>query len=324
MADPTVGVVIRCLNEEEHIGRLLTGLERQTRRPDQVVVVDSGSTDATVDIASRYTADVLDIEPADFSFGRALNIGCAHADTDILVLVSAHVYPLYDTWLAQLVAPFADRKVALSYGRQVGDQRTKYSESRVLLKWFPASSIPRQTYPFCNNANAAVRRSLWRELPYDEDLTGLEDLDWAKRALARGFHLSYVAEAPVVHVHEESWGRIANRYRREAIAYGRIMGRQGIGPLESLGLAVTNTLSDFVHAGRDRVLLQNLAGIPAFRAAQFWGAYRGFLDDDRVSDQLKHRFYYPLEVGSARPVEAPGKPIDYAAHEPPSEVRRRA
>jgi len=309
----TVAVVIRCLNEERHIGRLLAGLERQTKLADEVIVVDSGSTDATRDIARPRVTKIVEISPEEFSFGRALNIGVEAASADVCVFVSAHVYPLYDTYLEHLVAPFADDQVALTYGRQVGDHRTKYSESRLLLQWFPARSIPRQDHPFCNNANAAIRREVWQLLKYDEELTGLEDLDWAKRAQAKGYSLSYVAEAPVVHVHEESWSTVANRYRREAIAYKRIMdGEKHLNAAEAAGLALGNTFVDFLHATREGVLAQNLASIPMFRFAQFYGAWRGSNHKDIVGDALKRRFYYPLDPSRPDIPDVPGKLIDYS------------
>lgn len=310
---PTVGVVIRCLNEEKHIGRLLTGLERQTRKPDQIVVVDSGSTDATVEIAQHYGTDIVHIAKEDFSFGRALNVGCAAAHTDVLIFVSAHVYPLYDSYVEQLVAPFDDDEVVLSYGRQVGDERTKYSEHRVMNKWFPPKSIRRQKHPFCNNANTAIRRSLWETQPYDEELTGLEDLAWAKEALAKGFAISYVAEAPVSHVHEETFATIVNRYRREAIAYKRIMGGdKHMNALQAFGLAAGNTVIDYVHAAKEGVLLRNLTSIPVFRFAQFYGAWQGFSKTDEVSEGLKRRFYYPQDPRRRYDETIPGAPIDYS------------
>ena len=191
-----VSVVIRCFNEEAHIGRLLTGILKQTRPADQIVIVDSGSTDATLAIASRFPVEVHSIEPASFSFGRSLNLGCQAALGDLIVIASAHVYPLYDTWLEQLTAPFRDSDVALAYGRQEGNEHTKYSERRVLARWFPPESVARQEHAFANNANAAIRRSVWLEQPYDERLTGLEDVDWARRAADRGHAIAYVATAP--------------------------------------------------------------------------------------------------------------------------------
>src|SRR5690348_16017950 len=92
---PTISVVIRALNEERHIGRLLTGLGHQSVQPDQIVLVVSGSTDATVEIARRFGVEIVHIKKEEFSFGRALNIGCEAATGDVLVFVSAHVYPVY-------------------------------------------------------------------------------------------------------------------------------------------------------------------------------------------------------------------------------------
>jgi glycosyltransferase involved in cell wall biosynthesis len=313
MTAPRTSVIIRCFNEERHIGRLLSGLVRQTRPPDQIIVVDSGSTDATLAIASRFPVEIHSIEPERFSFGRSLNIGCRAGSGDLLLFASAHVYPVYDTWLTELTAPFADAEVALAYGRQEGNGQTRYSEQRVMARWFPATSVARQDHPFSNNANAAIRRSVWESQPYDEDLTGLEDLDWAKRALAAGHAISYVASAPVVHAHEESWGQIVNRYRREAIAHKRIYREQRMSAFEAVRLAIANIASDYVHAARDGVIGKNLASIPAFRAAQFLGTYRGFRQRGEASAVLRRRFYYPH--GWRRPVshEVPpnARPIDY-------------
>lgn len=310
MATTTVGpattsVVIRCFNEEQHIGRLLTGLLKQRQPPDQIVVVDSGSTDATLAIASRFPVDIRLIAPEAFSFGRSLNIGCAAATGDVILLVSAHVYPIYDTWLEELIAPFEDESVALAYGRQEGDERTKYSERQIMARWFPATSDPRQDHPFCNNANAAIRRSVWTAQPYDEDLTGLEDIDWAKRALDAGLGIAYVATAPVVHAHDESWAQRVNRYRREAIAHRRIYHDQRMSALEAIRLAAANIVSDYVHAARDGVLGANLASIPAFRAAQFWGTYQGFAQRGAAPAKLRRRFYYPHGLRGTRAGAAP-------------------
>ena len=166
---PSVTLVVRCLNEEAHIGRLLTGVMRQTVTPSQIVVVDSGSTDATLAIAGRFGVDITTIEPTKFSFGRALNLGCSLARGDVLVIASAHVYPLYDSWIEELVRPFASPKISVAYGRQVGDHETHYSERQILRRWFPDESDLDQAHPFCNNANAAIRRSVWESYPYDEE-----------------------------------------------------------------------------------------------------------------------------------------------------------
>ena len=290
---PTVSIVIRALNEADHLPDLYEGIVRQTRQPDQVILVDSGSTDATVDLSETAGAEIVRIAPEVFSFGRALNLGCSAAHGDVLVFVSAHVYPVDENWLAELIAPFDHDEVALVYGRQTGDHRTAFSELEIMRRWFPDRGDPDQDHPFCNNANCAVRRRVWERLPYDESLTGLEDMAWARRALEDGHRLCYRPEAAIIHVHEEGFGQTVNRYRREAIAHKQIFGHQKMGAFEAVGLFVANTARDYLAAVPRRRLIRNLAAIPRFRLAQFWGSWRGFRQDGDPTVALKRRFYYP-------------------------------
>jgi rhamnosyltransferase len=307
-----VSAVIRAYNEGQHIGRLLEGLHRQTVRPDEIIVVDSGSTDETVKIAQAAGCSIVHIDKSEFSFGRALNRGCAAATGEILIFASAHVYPVYDTYLEHIVNAFKRDRVAIAYGRQIGDERTKFSESRVMLKWFPRDNIWDQGHPFSNNANAAVLKSVWQEMPYDENLTGLEDLDFGRKALSRGYKISYVADAPVVHVHEESWSITRNRYRREAMAYARIVEGSKMSVQNAIGLALSNIAGDYKDALKAHRIRGNIFGIPLFRTAQFIGAWEGFRAPNEVSSQLLQRFYYPSESPSAHTAPEPGRRIQYS------------
>ncbi len=310
-----IAMVVRAFNEEAHIGRLLTGASRQTVVPDEVVVVDSGSTDSTVAIAEAFGARVVRVAPQSFSFGHALNAGLATLrGSDIAVLASAHVYPVYDTWIERLVAPFAEVSTALTYGRQHPPSHGRFSEQRLLAQWFPPKSVQRQQHPFCNNANAAIRLAIWRDLPYDPALTGLEDLDWAKRATAHGFHLSYVAEAPVVHVHDESFSQTMNRYRREAIAHKHIYHEQNMTAITAVRLALMNITGDIRAGVQADLPWRRFIDIPRFRTAQFLGTYKGFAQTGPLTEVLRRRFYYPASAGS-RSVPPPepsfGQPIHY-------------
>jgi len=293
---PQCSIVTRCYNEEQHIGRLLSGILQQTLKNVEIIVVDSGSTDNTLSIASRYPVKILSIPAEQFSFGRSLNLGCRAATGEFIVLASAHVYPVYKDWLERLLAPFADPRVGLVYGKQCGDETTKYSEHQIFAKWFLDKSNSNQDHPFCNNANAAIRRSLWERLPYDEDLTGLEDIDWAKRAMKLGYRITYVTDAEVLHIHRETPIRIYNRYRREAIALKRIFPEERFNLWDFIRLFTGNTLSDCYHAKYDGVLRRNLTGIFVFRIMQFWGTYRGFAQHGPVTSKLKQTFYYPNDL----------------------------
>ena len=150
-----VTIVIRSYNEEKHIEKLLHGINSQTYKNKEVILVDSGSTDRTVEIAKKYGVEIVRIPKAEFSFGRALNLGCKAASGEILVFASAHVYPVRQDWIERMVAPFSDPAIGLTYGRQVGNDVTKFSEHRIFESWFPLQSTVRQAHNFCNNANCA-------------------------------------------------------------------------------------------------------------------------------------------------------------------------
>jgi len=315
--DPTkVSIVVRAFNEAEHIERLLIGIGAQTMTPHEVILVDSGSTDDTVAIASAYGARIVHVDKAEFTFGRALNRGCASATGEICVFTSAHVYPVCSTWLEKLVEPFQDERVALSYGRQTGNDKNKFSEHQIFAQWFPAESVCPQPTHFCNNANAAIRRSLWEELPYDETLTGLEDLAWAKAARARGNWIAYVAEAVIVHVHDETWKQVQDRYRREAMAMRLIEEHAQFTRGDLARLLTRNVLSDVRAARRQDLLRKELRSIFMFRYHQLTGTYRGYNGPSEASAQLRARFYYAGSNGQNGHRSAASEDvIDYAALE---------
>lgn len=309
---PDCSIVIRAFNEEKHIGRLLEGICQQHITNFEIILVDSGSTDATTAIAARYPVNILRISPEEFTFGRSLNLGIAQCQARLIVLVSAHVYPVYPDWLERLLAPFVDGKVALTYGKQRGDQHTKFSEQQIFAQWFPDQAQPRQAHPFCNNANAAIRRELWEQHPYDETLTGLEDLDWARWAMQQGYTIAYTPEAEVIHVHNETPQGVYNRYRREAMAFKRIFQEEKFGLVDLLHLVSRNILLDLWHAARQGVLWRNFSSIFWFRWMQFWGTYQGYRNPSPVTGQLRRTFYYPPETTKAPASRKRGvQPIQY-------------
>jgi glycosyltransferase involved in cell wall biosynthesis len=289
-------IVIRAYNEEKHIGRLLDGIARQSVQDVEIILVDSGSTDRTVAIASGYPVKILHILPEEFSFGRSLNLGISKAQHESVVLASAHVYPVYPDWLERLIEPFAEAKVGLCYGKQRGNAESNFAEQQVLAHWFPDQSSPRQAHPFCNNANAAIRRSLWEGHPYDETLTGLEDLAWARWLIDQGMALAYIAEAEVIHVHNETAQGVYNRYRREAMAFKRLFPEQRFSLVDLARLVVRNIASDAWQAARQKSLSNCLTEIVWFRWMQFWGTYQGYRHPGPVTQQLRKTFYYPRSI----------------------------
>lgn len=218
MAESEISVIVRTRNEARHLPAALAVLtgQRLESRPE-VVVVDSGSTDGTLDIA-RGTADRLVEAPAGpFSFGRALNLGAEAAHGHILVLLSAHALPAGPDWLAELTAPLNDMRVAGVYGRQLPRPDA----------WPPVAVDYRRCYGplaavhdrpedvFFSNANSTLRRDLWRRFPFDEGLPACEDQDWARRAVCAGYRIAYRPTAAVYHSHNEGPLSLIRRRQRE-------------------------------------------------------------------------------------------------------------
>jgi glycosyltransferase involved in cell wall biosynthesis len=289
----SISLIIRCFNEEESIGRLLERVQKQTTNDIETIVVDSGSTDGTLNVVSAYPVKVLHMARERFSFGRSLNMACNVASGRYLVFASAHVFPVNDGWLQALVEPFSDSKVGLVYGKQRGACDSKYSEKQIFHQWYPEEKTACQGHPFCNNANAAIRKELWQKSKYNENLTGLEDLDWAKRIMEEGYVIAYQPDAEVVHVHNERIRGIYNRYNREAIAMKNILPETRFSLIDFLKLYPLNVVSDCRNAISEGVFLRNAFDIMIFRLMQFWGTYRGYARNGQVPHELKKRFYYP-------------------------------
>lgn len=308
---PTCSIVIRAFNEEKHITRLLDGIRHQSIQDVQVVLVDSGSSDRTTEIASEYGVQIVNIQPQDFTFGRSLNLGISHANADIVVIASAHVYPVYPDWLERLLEPFEDEKVAISYGKQRGMETTQFSEHRIFEHWFPDISTHNQDHPFCNNANAAIRKKTWLQNAYNETLPGLEDLAFARWAHEQGYRIAYVAEAEIIHVHNESWRGISNRYRREGMAFKMIYPQEQFGIIDLLSAFYSNVKNDLQIARRDKIISKVWKSVLGFRWNQFYGTYLGYHQSGPLTWQLKQTFYYPRNGHQIKQMEREIKPIHY-------------
>jgi glycosyltransferase involved in cell wall biosynthesis len=290
---PKCSIVIRAYNEAEHIGKLLDGISKQSFKDVQVILVDSGSTDQTTLIAKEYGAEIVSIEPHEFTFGRSLNIGIQQARADKVVICSAHVFPVYPDWLESLSAPLANPKVAITYGKQRGGDSNQFSEKQIFEHWYPEKSSVQQSHPFCNNANAAIQRSLWEKHPYDENLPALEDLAWARWVHDQGYIVAYVAEAEIVHVHKETWRGIKNRYRREAMAFKQIYPFENFRLSDLFHLFIRNTANDWKEAKKQHCWRSTWMQVILFRWQQFIGTYRGYHQTSNLTWKLKQTFYYP-------------------------------
>lgn len=290
-----ISIVIRTLNEERYLREVLTSIANQKIQGLnlEVVIIDSGSTDKTLEIAFEFGARVTFIKKEDFSFGRSLNRGCAYARGEFLVFISGHCIPASDDWLINLVDPLRDGRCSYTYGRQVGRDSTKFSEIQLFEKFYPLESRVPQVGFFCNNANAAIRRDVWEKYKFDEELTGCEDMYLSKQIYLDGGKIGYVSTATVYHIHDETWRSVRIRYEREAIALQKIMPEVQIYFMDMVHYIFVGVIKDFRAAIRKKVFLREGCSIVLFRFMQFYGSYKGNHEVRKLSYSMKLKYFYP-------------------------------
>lgn len=290
-----VSVVIRTLNEARHLDALLTGIEEQETDglAVEVVLVDSGSTDGTLEIAERHGCRILHIRREDFSFGRSLNMGCEAAEGEILVITSGHCVPVDKHWIRHLCQPIIDGVAEYTYGRQLGGPQSYYSECRIFAKYFPEQSkIPQEGF-FCNNANAALSKHAWARHRFDEDLTGLEDMELAQWVVRGGGKVAYVAEAGVYHYHNETWQQVRRRFEREAIALQKIMPQVHVNLFDTWRYVISSVWRDWCAARREGRKTAQFRNIVRYRWHQYMGAWKGNHAHRVLSFKEKEKYYFP-------------------------------
>lgn len=292
-ASPETSVIIRTFNEEKHLPALMESLDRQSYRDFEIVVVDSGSLDRTRELATGHADTMLRIDSHDFTFGYSLNVGINAALGKYAVIVSAHTLPVDDDWIGRLVTPLREDVTAMTYGRQMGGSGSNFSEIQDLGRTFGSQrKVLRPPHFFAHNGNSAIRRDLWAQHPFDEKLPGLEDIEWAKFWMERGYQVVYDPDAALHHIHNEHWRQIRLRYYREGVA-ARLVGvkgrqhvvidvaREAGFTLFDLGRALLASEKQFQHGTG---LLDRGREIFSFRSNKILGTVRGLLDGTSIQD----------------------------------------
>jgi rhamnosyltransferase len=229
----SISIVIRCKNEEQTISETLKKISSQKIDiPYELVIVDSGSTDKTIDIASSFKTRIFSIPSETFSFGYALNYGVERSSGTIIVNLSAHCVPVDDVWLHELVAPIAEGLADATFGRQVPIPGLNPYEEVSLKKHFPESGTIEGRQPF-SNANCAYRKEMWSESKFDEELSSWEDYLWYY--LLKDKHsFRYSPKGAVYHTHPFSVRNITRRAYIDGRAFKMIKMKYDIDFLEGV------------------------------------------------------------------------------------------
>jgi rhamnosyltransferase len=207
---PSASVIVRARDKEDTIEATLSALRSQTVAAE-IVVVDSGSRDRTVEIARRWCDRLIEIPPERFTFGRALNLGAEAASGEIHFSVSAHVCPAERDWMERSLRYYEQERVAATAGvRELPDG----SPMGEVLYMDASYAHAHPGWGFANHASS-WRASVWSDLPFDESLPACEDTEWSWRVLAAGWT---IAIDPLLNVQaRHRWRTAREAYRRQKL-----------------------------------------------------------------------------------------------------------
>lgn len=198
---PIVSIIIRTKNEERWITPCFEALKSQTYRNFEIIIVDNQSTDRTLEKIRQFKVDKI-VKITDYLPGKALNLGIEKSVGQYIVCLSAHCIPISNKWLETLVKTLEeDPSYAGIYGRQEPMSFSSPADKRDLMLLFGLDRKIQVKDSFFHNANSIIRKKCWDEVPFDDQITNIEDRIWGQEMLNRGYKLLYEPEASVYHYH---------------------------------------------------------------------------------------------------------------------------
>ncbi len=249
-----VPIIIPTRNAGRSIGGLLEAIAAQ-QGPFQpeVIAIDSGSSDDTLERLHQYGARVLSVSPTAFNHGETRNAALKHARGEYAVLLVQDAVPASPRWLSALVQPLVeDSSLAGTFARQLPDTRASRVTAHYLSQWIAAQEVGRVVGPITaetfarmspcerhvacafDNVCSCIRLSVWQAYPFAATPIA-EDLQWAKDVLFAGHKLAYVPEAVVRHSHERS---IAYELQRTYLVHQRLEAIFGLATVPTIGSLV--------------------------------------------------------------------------------------
>lgn len=262
---PEITVIVRAKNSAATIADTLAYLRAETT-PVEIIVVDSGSQDSTIAIAGRFDAQVISINPDDFTFGRSLNVGASNVKTPYTAALSSHSVPHEAGWIDLALHYLRNSQVAAVCGGRVDPAGAPLAEGfRQNLD--VARAAPDWGF---SNTGSFWKTEIWQQFPFDEEIEASEDKEWALRVLAAGYEIAYDPRLTVSSKHRETQG-LKQTFRRH-IREGRVSARVLGGGPYPLSEAIHHWWSGLPYETPPRMRRR----LNPYRAAGIAGLYLGY------------------------------------------------
>jgi glycosyltransferase involved in cell wall biosynthesis len=195
--DSTVSFYCTVLNEEDSIRKLLDSIFAQTYHPSEVVIVDGGSTDRTVEIAKEYSEreiSVRIIEAKGSNVAQGRNVGIAACKNDIIASSDADCR-IDKNWLSNLMLKFNDGVDVVS-GVYFPDSKTIFEECVANVTFPNVDNLSAENY-LPSHRSVAFRKRVWEQLKFPENYYRSEDTWFDIEAKKNGFKFAISKDAKV-------------------------------------------------------------------------------------------------------------------------------
>jgi rhamnosyltransferase len=288
------GFVIPTYNAGEHWDHLYEALERQSISKEQVVIVDSTSSDSTRQNVRWAGYKLLNIPKASFSHGATRQMATEYLPwADFFVFLTQDAIPCGDNSIEQLLRFFNDPEVGAVYGRQLPRSEADAIETHARLFNYPATSDVRSfssrmrlgfRAAYFSNSFAAYRRTALEAVGgFPKDTIVSEEVTVSARMLIAGWKIGYNAEATAIHSHPLSIRQEFSRYFDIGVHHGREKWL-----LEAFG-GVAGEGNSFVKSEMRYLLKNNPSLIPlaVLRNGSKWCAYHLGMKEKHLPAFLK-------------------------------------
>jgi rhamnosyltransferase len=220
---PDASILIPTYNAGSSFEEMLEAISAQ--RSDftcEVLVVDSGSSDGTLDLARKYGASILGVPKPEFNHGGTRNKVVSEARGEFVAMIVQDAVPADEWWLQGLVENLAnDERVAGAYSRQIPREDcnpfTRYALENHFtnlprrreqtiedLARYEALPPPRKLELVTfDDVSSCLRRSVWEKHPFKQLSFG-EDIEWSERVMKEGYKIVYDPRSAVIHSHNRS------------------------------------------------------------------------------------------------------------------------
>lgn len=219
-------------------------LAQQAPWPFELLIIDSGSTDGSIEALSHKNLRIHAIPKSEFSHGGTRNLGVELTTGEYVAFLTQDALPVDQFWLFHLVATLEHEPAAAgAFGKHLAYPEASAFVKRDLethfnhLAQYPlyldkdtdterfetAEAGWRQVLHFYSDNNACLRRSVWQQIPYPVIEYG-EDQVWADRIIKAGYKKAYALNAVVYHSHDYAEQETFERSQIEANFFYRQFG----------------------------------------------------------------------------------------------------